>query len=157
MKIYCVRHGHAESMPNPAGERPLTEHGVQEITRIANHLANCGVHISHVMHSDKERTTQTATILAKSVAENTELESSPLLAPSESVESVLELIEDWHDDTMLVGHMPYISQLVSVLVTGSEAETLVRFTPGTVVCLERYEGKRWIINWMLRPDIVYAV
>lgn len=154
MKIYCVRHGHAELTPDASGERPLTPEGIQELKKVANYLAFRGFHVSHVMHSEKLRAKQTAEILAKRVATATKPEESLLLSPDALISTLADLIRDWHDDTLLVGHMPNIALLVSLLVIGDESQDLVLFTPGTIVCLERYENQHWIIDWIVRPELV---
>ncbi len=155
MKIYCVRHGHAESNPNAEGQRSLTQQGRDEVTKVANYLSHRGFHVSHVLHSEHQRAIQTAQILAMKIAGETEPETSPLLGPECSILPLIEQLQDWDDDTMVVGHMPFISFLVSALVVGDENYNLVRFMPATVVCLERYESQRWIINWIVRPDLVH--
>lgn len=154
MKIYCVRHGHAETIPDASGERPLTEQGVAEVSKVAGYLAFRGFHVSHVLQSNILRAKQTAQILAEKIAADTTPNISDLLAPESSILPIYEAVQEWADDTMLVGHMPFLSLLVSALVVGDENYNLVRFTPGTVVCLERYEDKHWIINWVVRPDLV---
>lgn len=154
MKLYCVRHGLAELVPDANGERPLTEEGVAEVNKITNYMAHLGLHVSHVIHSGALRAVQTAKILVEKIAVDTEAEELKLLLPEEPVYPFIELLSTWHDDTLLVGHMPFVSQLVSVLVANNENLNIVRFTPATVVCLERYENDKWIINWILHPDLV---
>jgi phosphohistidine phosphatase len=154
MKLYCVRHGHAALTPDHQGERPLTEQGLIEVGRVASYLAMRGMHVSHVMHSNKQRAVRTAQMLAAKISTAQHLEETDLLAPSCSVDALVEQVQTWNDDTMLVGHMPYMSQLISALVVGDDAFNIVRFTPGTIVCVERYEGAHWILNWVLRPDLL---
>jgi phosphohistidine phosphatase len=154
MKIYCVRHGHAEPLPDASGDRPLTQEGVEELTKVANYLGRRGVNVSHVLHSDKLRARQTAEILAKKIAPHNLPEESRLLSPDQPIDDLVEKIANWHDDTLLVGHMPNISLLVSELITGDRGQDLVLYTPGTIVCLERNEMQGWIISWILRPSLV---
>lgn len=153
MKLFCVRHGHAEQEPNAEGERPLNEQGKQEVGKVAGYLGRRGVHVSHLMHSGKLRAEESATILAKAVTNGQLIEQTDLLQPSRPVTPLVETLQNWHDDTMLVGHMPFMSQLVSALILNDDGYNIVRFPPGTVVCLEQYEH-RWILNWVLRPDLV---
>lgn len=154
MKIYCARHGHAEMTPDQNGNRRLTEQGEREMTKVAEYLAYRDFHVSHVMHSEKYRTKQTAEILAQKIAKDVIPEESPLLSPDADIAPLIGELQHWNDNTLLVGHMPFISFLISALVTGKESVELVRFSPGTMVCVERLEGKRWIIDWILRPDLV---
>ena len=154
MKLYCVRHGHAESIPNAQGERPLTDQGVEEVIKVADYLAYRGVHVSHVMHSSQLRAKQTAAILAKAVAVGHEPEASDLLECDRPVNPLVEKIQHWSDDTMLVGHMPFMPQLVAKLILNDSRYEILRFPPATIVCLEHYENYRWILNWVLSPDLI---
>ena len=63
-------------------------------------------------------------------------------------------IADWDQDTVVVGHLPFMARLVSLLLSGDAARELVRYQPGSVVCLERNEAGVWGINWMLRPELL---
>lgn len=155
MKLYCVRHGHAENLPNEKGGRPLTSQGVEEVTKVAEYLACRGVHVSHVMHSSKLRAQQTAEILAKAIANNNHsTEVFDLLEPDRSVDPLVDQVQGWSDDTMLVGHMPFMPELVSKLILDQGGYNILRFPPATVVCLEQYENHRWILNWVLHPDLI---
>jgi phosphohistidine phosphatase SixA len=48
---------------------------------------------------------------------------------------------------MLVGHLPQLGRLASLVLAGREEPTLVAFTPGTLVGLEH--GAGWVIVWAL--------
>ncbi|WP_100623384.1 phosphohistidine phosphatase SixA [Candidatus Coxiella mudrowiae] len=154
MKLFCVRHGHAEQLLNAAGKRPLTQEGTDEVSKVAAYLKHRGVHVVHLMHSGKLRAQQSAEIMAAAVAEGQAIEVCPLLGSDHPTVPLIHLIQEWHDDTMLVGHMPFISQLVSALILGKDSYNILRFPPGTVVCLERIENHHWILNWVVRPDLV---
>lgn len=155
MKLYCVRHGEAEKLPNAEGEYPLTPFGEEAVSKVATYLAHRGVHVVHVMHSGKLRAKQTADIFVKALSGgHAHATLCPSLHPESTVIDLVEDIRTWHDDTLLVGHMPFMSQLVSALLLADEGSDLVRFPPGTVVCLDRFEHQRWILDWVLRPDLV---
>jgi len=64
-------------------------------------------------------------------------------------------ILDETEDTIIAGHLPFMSKLASRLVTGNEDETVVHFKPGSVACLERGEnGDGWTVQWFLRPELL---
>jgi|TARA_B100001971_G_C17748411_1_gene314191 phosphohistidine phosphatase len=64
-------------------------------------------------------------------------------------------IDGWTEDTIIVGHLPFMSKLASRLVTGNEDETVVHFKPGSVACIERGEnGGGWTVQWFLRPELL---
>jgi phosphohistidine phosphatase len=75
------------------------------------------------------------------------------LDPAKSQEPLMNEIEHWSDETLLVGHLPFIGELVSQLMTDQPTHQLVKFTPGTIVCLVRGEGNQWLMDWVLRPDL----
>ena len=155
MKLYCVRHGQAENLPDASGDRPLTPEGKMEIEKVALYLEKRGVTVSHLMHSSKLRAQQTAEYFAKSLlSDHNQSEVSKLLEPDASVTVLVSHIQTWNEDTMLVGHMPFVSELVSRLLVGNQSFDLVCFTPGTVVCLEQIEGGQWILSWILRPELI---
>ena len=156
MRLFCVRHGHAEYLPNHTGERPLTQKGVDEVSKVAAYLKHKGIgmDVVHLMHSGKLRAQQSAEILASAVADGQSLEVCALLRSDHPTAPLIDLIQEWYDDTMLVGHMPFMSQLVSALILGKDGCDILRFPPGTVVCLERIENRRWILNWIMHPNLV---
>lgn len=75
MKLYCVRHGQAESTALSDKQRALTEKGQADIEKIAAVLAQRHVAVAHVMHSEKQRAKQTAKILAQAVAPHQAMET----------------------------------------------------------------------------------
>ena len=153
MKLYCARHGHAEKHPDSSGEYPLTSAGKEEVIKVATYLQHRGVHVVHVMHSGKLRAHQTAELFAQTLG-NGATEICHFLKMDGTLGPLLAFIQTWHDDTLLVGHMPLMSQLVSALLLEDESDDIVQFPPGTVVCLDRFEHHRWILDWVLRPDLI---
>lgn len=154
MKLYCARHGEAFSA-DVDPERSLTDQGKSDVAVMAQQLALHDVDIQHIMHSPKLRASQTAEIFAAYLQIDNLTEVERLLGEDESVEPLVEMIQTWTDDTMLVGHLPFMSKLVSALVLQEEHYLpIVNFPPSAVVCLEYYDQGRWLINWVLRPNIV---
>jgi phosphohistidine phosphatase len=58
---------------------------------------------------------------------------------------------------MLVGHMPFMARLASVLLAGDAVTLTVSFRPGSVVCLEEGDDEAWDIAWMIRPELIAGV
>jgi phosphohistidine phosphatase len=54
---------------------------------------------------------------------------------------------------MLVGHLPFLSRLVGLLVAGKPDAVVVRFRNAGIVCLRR-EEERWSVNWTVPPELV---
>lgn len=155
MHVYLVQHGAAVPKDeNP--ERPLSEGGREDVKRMASFLARSRVSANRVLHSGKLRAVETALLLATVLGPaNVVEENAGQLAPNDPVEPMFSTIDTWTEDTIVVGHLPFLSKLVSRLVTGDEDETVVHFKPGAVACLERGEnGGGWTVQWFLRPELL---
>jgi phosphohistidine phosphatase len=154
MQLYLVQHGEAiaESV-DPT--RPLSERGRDDIRKLAHFLAENGIRVGRVLHSGKRRASDTASLLIEAVGPAAVEVVEKGLSPKDSPEYLVEVAGKWADDTLVVGHEPFMSRLVSRLVLGREQPAIVDFTPGTIVCLARRPVTgAWFIAWMLSPDLV---
>jgi phosphohistidine phosphatase len=151
MKLYLVQHGEAVAKDIDP-ERPLSEQGVLDVTAIAGVLHHAGIRVERVWHSGKRRAEQTAGILAKKVAKAAAVEPVDGIRPNDPVVVFVEDADVWGQDTLVVGHLPFMARLVSLLTTGDPEQAVVSYSPGSVVCLERRDTD-WVILWMLRPEL----
>jgi phosphohistidine phosphatase len=55
---------------------------------------------------------------------------------------------------MLVGHLPFLEKLTSLLLCGDENARLVLFRYGGIVCLEQKGDKGWGVKWVFTPEMV---
>ena len=154
MKLYCVRHGEAEESDiNP--ERPLTEKGRMDVESVARFMGESGLHIDYLLHSPKKRAVETALIFAKYLKAEQVTECVSILDEQHDVSPLVDMIPAWSQDTMLVGHLPFMYQLISTLVLGKpDYYPIVNYPPGTIICLDHYKDERWIISWLLSPELV---
>ncbi len=153
MKLYLVQHG--EALPKEINsDQPLSDQGRQNVERLARFLADRGVRVSRVWHSGKTRAQQTAKLLAAAVASQTKAEARGDLAPNDPTGAFAGTLVAWHEDAMIVGHLPFMARLVTRLVAKSDDGTIVAYLPGSLVCLERDEDDAWAIAWMLRPELM---
>ncbi len=151
MKLYLVQHGEA-CAKEVDPERPLTEGGKTDVARLASFLGRAGVRVGRVVHSGKLRALQTAEQLAAVIAPGVAPEVGEHLNPNDDPKET-----DWQresEDTLIVGHLPFMAKLVSYLVMGDEDRPITAYRPGTVVCLERTEDAGWQIGWMIRPELL---
>lgn len=65
-----------------------------------------------------------------------------------------ERISQEREDLMLVGHLPFLEKLTSLLLCGNEKTRLVLFRYGAIVCLEQREDKGWGVRWILTPEMI---
>ena len=152
MRLYLVQHGQAF----PAAEhpdRPLTESGRRAVEAVAALLARRQPRLSRLVHSGKTRARQTAEILADHLKPSQPVEAAAGLDPHDPVEPWVATVNGWTEDCLLVGHQPFLGQLVSRLVLGEE-RALVDYRPGTVVCLEPTGAGGWRIVGMLGPALL---
>jgi len=148
MKLYLVQHAEAKrEEEDPA--RPLTERGLEDSRGLAESLASFGVKVNRILHSGKTRALQTAQAIAERLkpAELSKGEAlDPLADPALWAASLGRIDED----LMLVGHMPHLGKLCSLLLCGDE-RLRVGFDPGSAICLEREAG-RWTLRWVFTPS-----
>jgi phosphohistidine phosphatase len=153
MRFYLVQHGAAlPSEVDPA--RPLSESGRRDVQAMADFLKGAGIRVERVWHSGKLRAEQTAHLLAKAVLPRGKIEQVGGIGPDDDVAGLVSDADVWEQDILVAGHLPFLSRLVARLVTGNPEHQVVGFLPGSVVCLERCDIDRWILLWMIRPDLL---
>jgi phosphohistidine phosphatase len=151
VKLYLVQHGEAAAKEDEP-DRPLTARGTRQVERMADFLQDGSVAADLVEHSGKKRAEQTADILAPYVGDDARLRKRDGIAPNDAVGPVAQEMNGSEEDRMLVGHMPFMAKLATLLVTGKEEPSIVRFEPGTVLCLER--GDTWTVSWLVTPSLL---
>ena len=153
MKLYLVQHG--DSLPEEVNpERPLSERGRRDVARLAEFLGRRNIRVRRIYHSGKTRARETAELLAAQVAPGTAVGAMSGINPNDPVEAIAERIKGWDDDTLVAGHMPFMGRLAALLLTGKSESVVVAFQPGGVVCLERTVTGAWVMDWMLRPELL---
>ena len=150
-RVYLVQHGEAKRKEEDP-QRPLTEKGRKDTEKIAEFLSKTGVKIDRIVHSGKLRAKQTAEIIASKLGVNN-IEEDPSLEPLADPEIWAKKLEEIEENIMLVGHLPHLSLLASILLTGNKDIQPVKFTYSGVVCLEKIENA-WKIVWMMIPELL---
>jgi phosphohistidine phosphatase len=153
MKLYLVQHAKAASKEvNP--ERPLTEEGRQDIQKVATFIKSMNLSIDYIWHSTKKRAIQTAEVLAEVVKINEEQFERQGIGPNDDVQAIKNELAAAQQDTMIVSHMPFVSKLASLLLTGREFAGTVAFRQGGIVALNSSEENQWQIEWMVTPELL---
>ncbi|MEW6138484.1 MAG: phosphohistidine phosphatase SixA [Thermodesulfobacteriota bacterium] len=153
MKLFLVQHG-KQNPKEKDPEQGLSEKGISDVQRVAEFLSPHGIHVSALWHSGKRRAAQSAEILARSITSREGVVSREGLSPLDPIEPVFDAIGSRSDDLMIVGHLPFLSKLLSRLVAGSETSEVVAFQQGGIVCLERDAEGVWRIRWFVVPDLL---
>ena len=153
MRLYLVQHGEAVDETEDAA-RPLTEGGRADVQRVAEFAAGAGARPTHVFHSGKLRAEQTAEIIAEALKRAESAAVAEGLKPVDEVRPWAAQVSEHVEDLMLVGHLPFMSRLTSLLLCGDTDMDVVRFRYGAIVCLERDDAGSWRLLWVLAPDLV---
>ncbi|MCP4665358.1 MAG: phosphohistidine phosphatase SixA [Deltaproteobacteria bacterium] len=154
MNIYLMQHGQPvpkEKDPN----KPLSAQGVEDIHKMAAFLQRAGITVHTIFHSGKTRARETAEIMASRLTPGSEPEERKGLSPLDDVREVAEKLNQGRKDAMIVGHLPHLARLTSLLTTGSDTDLVATFQQGGVVCLRPIQEKQgWAIAWMLVPEMI---
>jgi phosphohistidine phosphatase len=152
MALYLVQHG--RSLPKDIDpDQGLAEKGVAETQRIADVAANYGVKVSLIKHSVKTRAHKTAEIFASALNPAGGIVEVGGLKPLDDVIAFAASI-DPDENTMLVGHLPFMERMASYLVTGSPDKPVFKFQNSGIVCLSKDPAiGSWVIIWTLMPKI----
>lgn len=150
MKLYLVQHG-ASLSKDVDPECSLSQEGMDTVTEMADYLKSCGVNVFSIFHSTKKRAKQTAEILSSTLSDN-RCEEIDGLKPMDDVEPIIKIIPEFKQDTMLIGHLPFMSKFVSELLKHEKDISTLQFLPGSVACLEQNDEGKWEIIFFIRPD-----
>jgi phosphohistidine phosphatase len=152
MALYLVQHG--KSLPKGIDpDQGLSEEGVAETKRIAEVAANYGVNVSHIKHSVKTRAYKTAEIFTSALNSPRGIAEVDGLKPLDDVITFAAAI-DPDENSMLVGHLPFMERMTSYLVTGSTDKPVFKFQNSGIVCLNKDpDSGSWVIVWTLMPKI----
>ena len=153
MRLYLARHGRA--MPtdeNP--NQPLSDSGRADVERMASFLARSGARAAHVYHSGKTRAAETALLLADVLGPGRVVEELPGIHPMDDPETLVRAADTWREDTIVVGHNPYMERTLARLLTGGDSRIIAAFPTATVCCLERQDDGVWVMHWHATPTLL---
>jgi phosphohistidine phosphatase len=157
MQLYVIRHAiaedHAEGQSD--SERHLTQEGVKRLKRVVEGLRALGITFDRIVTSPWSRAFETAERLAPLC--DHEPIATELLCQSPRAE-LLAMIAETGTDTAVVGHEPWLGELVAWLAFGDtrHGEALV-LKKGGVVFLEGTAVPGGMqISAILPPKIISA-
>jgi phosphohistidine phosphatase len=153
MTLFLAQHGKARPETDDP-KRSLTEQGAEIVGRMADWAAQVGLGVDQIRHSGKRRAEQTATIFAKRLSPPKGVNAVKGLSPKDDVNQVAASLRSDQGSIMLVGHLPHLSRLVSLLLTGNPEIEIVRFRNAGIVCMTQQEGK-WAVDWVMQPDLLW--
>ena len=152
MALYLVQHGRSFSKDQDP-EQGLTETGIDEVKLIAQVAKGYQVVVGTICHSEKKRAAQTAELFSAALQSDKNIQEIPGIKPLDDVKVFAATLSN-ADNSMYVGHLPFMEKLTSCLVAGSSDLTVFKFQNGGIVCLERSSvSGKWFIKWTLVPHI----
>ncbi len=151
MKVYLVRHAKpVDASVDPA--RPLSEEGMLEIEKVADHLARLGdVAPEVIVHSGRERARQTAEVLASRLDPPGGVREEKGLRPHDDIDGWNIYVAS-SPGAMLVGHMPFMGLLSCELTRGEVCGWNTEFRTAEVSCYEYQDGGDWKLLWHIAPQ-----
>lgn len=161
MELYILRHGiaedHCAEAPGDDSRRRLTAEGKTKMRRAAMGMKTLELEFDLILSSPYLRAKETAEIVAEVFGMEKILEISPTLASEGG--NPRELIEELRrkygkrKQVLLVGHEPYLSQLIAVLVSG-EATMAITMKKGglcKVFATSLVYGRCATLEWLMTP------
>jgi len=125
MNLFCLRHGVAverdpQSFPDDS-RRPLTLKGEDRVRLVCDAMQALELSFDGIISSPFLRARQTAEIVANGLGLRRDLQFREELTPTGDPKALLRFInrrQPAPENLLLVGHEPYLSELVSVLICG---------------------------------------
>jgi phosphohistidine phosphatase len=161
MNLFLLRHGVAverdpHSFPEDA-RRPLTLKGEDRVRLVADAMRALELDFDRIITSPYLRARQTAEVVASALGLRRGLESSETLAPEGDPRALLRLINrvtPGPENVLLVGHEPYLSRLLSLLISG-HTDAAIDFKKNGLAKMEVAQrlkfGRCATLNWLLTP------
>ena len=161
MNLYLLRHGIAVEPRTPGfetdSERPLIPKGERRLHSAAAAMKKLELTFDLVLSSPFLRARQTAEIVAGELKLKKRLEFFDGLVPGGSPRVLIHALNELRpapENILLVGHEPYLSRLISLLVSGSADAAAIEMKKGGLCKLEVAElghGRCAQLAWLLIP------
>jgi phosphohistidine phosphatase len=160
MNLYILRHGIATEPDARAfakdADRPLIPEGKRKLGQIAEAMEALELSFDLILSSPYLRARQTAEIIAEALKAHKKLELSDSLTPGGSARKLVDLLNHLQpppESVLLVGHEPYLSGLISLLVAGDASFAVVMKKGGLCkLSTDSLEpGRCAALEWLLTP------
>jgi phosphohistidine phosphatase len=144
--IYLVHHADAVG-PEVEPQRPLSATGRTHAETLARDVAARGVKPVAIWHSGKLRARQTAEPFLRLCNPLAELSAIRGLQPDDPPDWIKDLVAGEERDVMLVGHMPNLPRVLTLLVTGVHLPRQGFPLHGAVALAPA--GELWVEKWRM--------
>lgn len=153
MFVYLVQHAEAKSEQEDPS-RSLSEKGMHTIKKVASYASQCDLKIHMIFHSSKLRAKQTAEVLSEHLNPAKGISEVDGLAPLDDPAIWAQRLKDIQEDVILVGHLPHLAKLASLLLCGDKDKNVISFKMAGIVCLQRTDTESYSLQWMVTPEVV---
>jgi phosphohistidine phosphatase len=160
MEIFLLRHGLAVERGTPVfkddSTRPLLPKGKKQLKKTTRAMREMELEFDLFLSSPYVRARETAEIVAAGLKGRQHLKFSDALAAEKDplhLVGELQKIKPAPKTILLVGHEPFLSRLISLLVTGGP-DLQMDFAKGGLAKLEvdiLRTGKCAVLAWLLTP------
>ena len=150
MLLYVFRHGDAKPKHEDP-DRGLSDRGRGEVQAVCAAFSRSKPRVEAIWHSGKTRAAQTAVLLGERLHIDERVRSRSGLNPNDPLLPLVESITSQEGNLVIVGHLPQLGRLVSVLLLGTE-QHILDFPSAGLVCLES-SADSWSLNWFLTPAL----
>jgi phosphohistidine phosphatase len=160
MDLYILRHAIAEERANPTpggdSQRRLTPEGKTKMRQVAKGMKALDLEFDLILSSPFVRAKETAEIVAEVFKLTDSLKFTPFLASDGNPKNLLdELKGHYHrrKSVLLVGHESYLSRLISLLISGDTAISILLKKGGLckLSCSSLHYGRCATLEWLLAP------
>jgi phosphohistidine phosphatase len=166
MDLFILRHGIAEvrGTPTPGddSQRRLTADGITKLRRAARGMRSLELDFDLILTSPFLRASETAEIVADVFGLEQKLALSTALVPDGNPKELLDLLKkDYRKRKriLLVGHEPYLSRLISLLISGDTA-IAISLKKGGLCKLSSaslHYGRCATLEWLLTPSQMRSI
>jgi phosphohistidine phosphatase len=163
MNLFILRHGIAVALGEPGVpkdlsdvDRPLTAVGQKKLARSVKAMKAMGLRFDLVFSSPLLRALQTAEVVVNGMAPRRTVVVTKNLAPGASKRDLIRQLNNVAPratDVLLVGHEPYLSELIALLCAGDPAAS-ISLRKGGLAKLESPKlrhGRCATLEWLLTP------
>jgi phosphohistidine phosphatase len=155
VRIHLVRHAHAGDpmrWDGPDAARPLTRKGRRQATRLGAFLAAADIRPERIVSSPKVRARETSELLGKA------LRIEPVLDERLAVDCDLSeldavLAAAGSEDVMVVGHDPYLSELMGELL-GVGGQAMPKGAIATIDARRPLRRGSGSLRWFVPPELL---
>lgn len=163
MKLYILRHADAGNHGDPAyandDERPLSPKGIARTEDLARQLKRWKIEFDVILTSPLVRARETAEIVARRLRLKERVVLTEQLAPSGDVVKLVVEVNSMlptPENLLLVGHEPYLGQMISRLCTAHSDLALTLKKGGLCrLDVEALRAERCAyLEWMLEPSVI---